>query len=388
MSENPQEKVSPERWELSRRHMLRDLGVAAAAVPFVGALTEMLTDMPANASTRERVAAGQRLARNSVFESPFASHPAYKFTMVNHVTTNPFFVPTRYGASDAGVLLGCSYTWTGSTNSIVSDMVTALDTAIAAKVDGIATSVITPTGFVGPTNKALTAGIPVVAYNSNVPAQEYPKQAALNHQMSYVGQDLYQAGINAGNQILKYVKKGDLVAGFIATPGTLNIQPRLDGAASVLKPAGINFPEIGTGALLSEEATAINAWYLAHKDVKFMYCVDAGSTSEAAAVVEKYNLKGKVLVGGFDFLTTTVGAVQKGYQLWTIDQQPYQQGFMPILELFLYNISGGLQAPVEVDTGLKFVTKSAIGPYTLKDRYEGSSSTPTTLKPPKTISYS
>jgi simple sugar transport system substrate-binding protein len=388
MPENPQEKVSPERWEMSRRRMLRGLGVAAATVPFAGALTEMLTDMPASASPAERKAAGQRVARNSVFESPFASHPAYKFTMVNHVTTNPFFVPTRYGASDAGVLLGCSYTWNGSANSIVSEMVAALDTAISARVNGIATTVITPTGFVEPTNRALAAGIPVVAYNSNVPAQEYPKQAALNRQMSYVGQDLFQAGVNAGNQILKYVKKGDLVAGFIATPGTLNIQPRIDGAASVLKPAGIDFPEIGTGALLSQEATAINAWYLGHKDVKFMYCVDAGSTSEAAAVVEKYNLKGKVLVGGFDFLTTTVGAVEKGYQLWTIDQQPYQQGFMPILELFLYNVSGGLQAPVDIDTGLKFVTKSSIGPYTLKDRYEGSSSAPATLTPPKTIAYS
>lgn len=386
MPENPHENMSGERWEVSRRRMLRDMGIAAAAVPFAGALTEMLTDMPANASTRERIAAGQRVARNSVFDSPFASHPTYKFTMVNHVTTNPFFVPTRYGAADACALLGCTYTWTGSTDSIVGDMVTALDTAIAAKVDGIATSVITTTGFIAPTNKALSAGIPIVAYNSNVPSEEYPKQALENNQMSYIGQDLYQAGVEAGHKILAYpVHKGDLVAGFIATPGTLNIQPRIDGAKSVLGPAGVTFPEIATGALLSQEATAVDAWYLAHKDVKFMYAVDAGSTSEAAAVVLKYNLKGKVGVGGFDFLTTTVSAVANGSQLWTIDQQPYQQGFMPILELFLYNVSGGLQAPVTIDTGLKFVTKAAISPYTAKDRYEGSSSSPVTLKPPSAI---
>jgi simple sugar transport system substrate-binding protein len=376
-------EMSPQKWEMSRRRLLRNIGVGAAAVPFLGAVTEMLQDMPAEASPKERFAAGQRMSRNQPFDNPFAAHPAYHFTFVNHVTTNPFFVPTRYGAADACALLGCSYSWTGSTSSVVGDMVAAMNAATAAHVNGIAVSVIHQTAFVAPTNNALSKGIPVVAYNANAPAST----AAENHQMSYIGQDLFQAGVEAGKRILQVVHKGDLVAGFIATPGSLNIQPRIDGARSVLAPAGIDFPEIGTGPLLSQEATAINAWYLAHKDVKFMYAVDAGSTSEAAAVVEKYNLRGKVFVGGFDFLTTTVGAVEKGYQSWTIDQQPYQQGFLPVLQLFLYNISGGLQSPVDTDTGLKFVTKAEIAPYTLADRYEGSSSTPKTLKPPAHISF-
>jgi len=374
-------EVSPQRWEMSRRRLLRNLGIGAAAIPFAGALTEMLTDMPAEASMKERVSAGKRAFRNQPFDSPFAAHPAYKFTFVNHVTTNPFFVPTQYGAADACALLGTSYSWTGSTTSVVGQMVSAFDAAIAANVDGIATTVIAATAFEAPTNTALSKGIPVVAYNASPPSTT----ALANHQLSYIGQDLYQAGVEAGNHILEVVSKGDLVVGFCATPGSLNIQPRIDGAASVLKPAGIDFIEVGTGALLSQEATAVNAWYLSHKDVKFMYAVDAGSTSEAAGVVLKYNLKGKVFVGGFDFLTTTVAAVKNGSQLWTIDQQPYQQGFLPVLQLFLYNVSGGLQSPVETDTGLKFVTSSEIGPYTASDRYEGSSTAPVTLTPPKTI---
>jgi len=44
----------------------------------------------------------------------FGSTPNYKFVIVNHVTTNPFFTPTQYGAADACKLLGCSYQWTGS----------------------------------------------------------------------------------------------------------------------------------------------------------------------------------------------------------------------------------------------------------------------------------
>ena len=382
---NNENEVSAERFEVSRRRFLRNVGAAAAAVPALGLLAEGLLDMPAGASTAERAAAGRRLARNgaAVADAVFAKHPAYRLTFVNHVTTNPFFVPTRYGAADACALLGCSYSWQGSATSNVAQMVAAFDTAIAARVDGIATTVIDKSAFIAPTNRALSSGIPVVAYNASAPSST----AAQNHQMAYVGQDLFQAGVLAGQKILEVVKKGDLVAGFIATPGSLNIQPRYDGAASVLKPAGVNFPEVATGALLSQEATATEAWYLGHKNVKFMFAVDAGSTSSAATVVEKHSLKGKVFVGGFDFLPTTVGAVEHGYQLWTIDQQPYLQGFLPVLQLFLYNVSGGLVAPTPTDTGLKFVTKSGIAPYAKKDRYEGSSASPVTLKPPAKISF-
>ncbi len=102
MSKNSQEDgPSPQQWEISRRRMLRNLGAAAAAVPFAGFLTEALTDMPANASPRERALAGKRAAANSVFDAPFASHPGYKFTFVNHVTTNTFFTATIYGLEDA-----------------------------------------------------------------------------------------------------------------------------------------------------------------------------------------------------------------------------------------------------------------------------------------------
>src|SRR5579862_109582 len=39
---------------------------------------------------------------------PFPDHPKWKFVFVNHVTTNPFFVPCQYGIEDACALLGRS----------------------------------------------------------------------------------------------------------------------------------------------------------------------------------------------------------------------------------------------------------------------------------------
>ena len=79
-----------------------------------------------------------------------ASARAYKFTFVNHVTTNPFFTPTQNGAADACKLLGCSYQWTGSANSNVGEMVNAFNSAVSAGVDGIAVALISLTAFNSP----------------------------------------------------------------------------------------------------------------------------------------------------------------------------------------------------------------------------------------------
>ena len=69
---------------------------------------------------------------------------SYKFVYVNHVTTNEFFTPCIYGIQDACAFFGCTYQWTGSQNSVVSEMVNAMQTAIASKVDGIAVCLIAP----------------------------------------------------------------------------------------------------------------------------------------------------------------------------------------------------------------------------------------------------
>jgi len=382
MPKNPQENVSPERWEMSRRRMLRNMGMAAAAVPFAGALTEMLTDMPAHASPTERLAAGQRMARNSVFESPFASHPSYKFTFVNHVTTNTFFTATIYGLEDAGVMLGIPKpAWTGSQDSIVSQMVTAMDVAIAADNNGIAVALIDPVAFNTPTDNALNKGIPVISYNADESG---------NNRMAYIGQNNLTAGAAAAERIVKsgYVSKGDLVAMVIATPGTGNIQPRIDGALPTFKAAGYDTVTVAGGALEPQELTAVPAWYLGHKDVKFFYAVDDGDSLAVADTIEKYSLHGKVGGSGWDVEVAVLQQIQKGGLIFSVDQQAYLQGFYPTLQLFLYNLSAGLMKPVDTDTGLGYVDTSTVGAYLdHPTRFEGSGSAETAYPAPKSISY-
>ena len=324
MSNYEPEVPSPQRWEMSRRRLLRNLGVAAVAVPFAGALTEALTDMPADASPRERFLAGKRVASNSVFPNVFATHPSYKFTFVNHVTTNTFFTATIYGLQDAASILGIpTPQWTGSANSIVAQMVTAFNTAVAGNVDGIATTLIDPVAFNTPVNNALAKGIPVVAYNAD---------EAGNNRMCYVGQSNLTAGAAAAERIVAsgLVKSGELVGMIIATPGSGNIQPRIDGALPIFKKAGYNAVEVAGGAAQTAELAAVDAWYLGHKSsVKFLYSVDSGDSIAVATTIAKYKLAGKVGGSGWDVGTAVLQQVQKGALLFSIDQQAYLQGLVP-----------------------------------------------------------
>jgi simple sugar transport system substrate-binding protein len=89
-------------------------------------------------------------------------------------------------------------------------------------------------------------------------------------------------------------------------------------------------------------------------------------------VMAKNGLVGKIPAGGFDLTPGTLAAIKAGQLDFTIDQEPYLQGFLPTLYLYLFNLSGGLVAPPDTDTGLTFVTKSNVDPYSVPSRFEGS----------------
>src|SRR5215831_4333998 len=309
----------------------------------------------------------------------FPKTPAWQFWFVNHVTTNLFFVPTQNGMKDAAALLGLpAPKWGGSTTSSATEMVSYLNTAIAAKANGIATTVITATSFTTPVKNAMDAGIPVVSYNADGVVTNGVPNIGTNR-LCYVGQALYNSGVAMGNRIKSLISTPGEVVIFIATPGSGNIQPRLDGATSVLKPAGFVVKSAATGALTSGEEAAEKAYLTGAKStLKGAFAVDAGSTQFLGPSLASVGLK--IPAGGFDLTPGTLSAINSGQINFTIDQNPYLQGFLPVMYLYLFNLTGGLVAPPNTDTGLTFVTKSTVGPYlNTKTSYEGSAPPPPVL---------
>jgi simple sugar transport system substrate-binding protein len=352
--ERKEEETPFSRWrQLTRRTALTGgaAGIAAMVLEACGS---------SSSSSTSKAASGGGSGAAGIF----GSSKSYKFTFVNHVTTNPFFTPTQSGAADACKLLGCSYQWTGSQTSNVGEMVNALNSAVSAGVDGIAVSLVDLHAFNGPVSKALAAKIPVVAYNAD---------ASTNARLAYIGQDLFVSGQKMGEHIAALVPSGD-VALFIATPGALNIQPRIDGATATLKShSGITPHVVATGAAVPAELTVIDSYATAHPNTKGYFAVDAGSTQGLAQTIKKHGLRAKgVTGGGYDLTPVTQQLLAAGQIDFTIDQQPYLQGFFPVLELYLYQVTQTLTGIADVNTGLKFLDKTTVGPYnSTKSRYEG-----------------
>src|SRR5213079_1108103 len=125
-----------------------------------------------------------------------------------------------------------------------------MNTAITGGANGIGVCLIDKKAFNAPTDAALKAKIPVVAYNADEPS---------NSRLCYIGQDLFVSGQEMGKRIVELVPSGD-VALFIATPGSLNIQPRIDGATQAIKASGkpITTKAIASGAELNDELSRID----------------------------------------------------------------------------------------------------------------------------------
>jgi len=77
--------------------------------------------------------------------------------------------------------------------------------------------------------------------------------------------------------------------------------------------------------------------------------VDANTQSHGV-VIRNLGLEGKVISGGWDLVPTTIENIKDGYTKFVIDQQPYVQGFYPVMALYLYHKYG--IAPANM--GLRF----------------------------------
>ena len=347
----------------SRRRLLEGAGLFSA--------TAAASALIAACSSSSTSTAGQTKAAGGNFPST----PKWKFTFVCHVTDNSFFTPTQYGMADAAALLGLpTPAWTGalSTQPTNSTMLSAIQAAITANSPGIATTVVSATAFTAPINSALQAGIPVVTYNANG-ASDNPTNG-----LAYIGQELLISGQEVGKRLASLMKKGDTAVGVIAQPGSLNIQPRMDGATQALEAAGMKvmFGNKGfdSGAAATQEAQSIPQFLQANgSKIQGIFAVDGGSTAVLGSALQKNNLVGKVQAGGFDLEPQTLTAVKAGQISFTIDQSPYLQGFLPTMFLYLFQLSGGLVSPPTTDTGLKFVVKGNVDAYTATpSRFEGS----------------
>jgi simple sugar transport system substrate-binding protein len=140
-----------------------------------------------------------------------------------------------------------------------------------------------------------------------------------------------------------------------------------------LKGSPVTAHVVATGAAQSQQLSVIDSYIVAHPSYKGFFAVGGDTTAATAQTIQKHGLAAKgVKGGGYDLTPVTEQLLAANQIQFTIDQQPYLQGFIPILELYLDQVSQKLVGIADVDTGLKFLDKDSIKPYSsTKSRYEG-----------------
>jgi simple sugar transport system substrate-binding protein len=276
--------------------------------------------------------------------------PRFKFVVISHATAVPFFVPVRKGVEEAGKLLGVDASFTGPPDFDVARQVEFIKDAIAAHVDGIGTTLPNPDAFNDVVAEAMDKGIPVIALNADAPK---------SRRLAYIGQGNFEAGRSMGREIVRLLPNGGPVLLCTHTAGAFNLEERLRGVRDVLQAAGKFTPQVlATTTDLVKASSLIASYYQGHPDTKGFFGVDDITGSAIAQVIDREKLKGKVFGGAFDLVPDVMNAIKQGTMQFTIDQQPYLQGFDTVMQLYLlkkYHL-----APTDVNTGVAPVTQANV----------------------------
>jgi simple sugar transport system substrate-binding protein len=142
----------------------------------------------------------------------------------------------------------------------------------------------------------------------------------------------------------------------------------------VLEPAGYTVVQQQTSNNDASVGPAEKSWLLAHgSKITAALAVDGTSSEQLGPQLAATGHAGKVPAGCFDMEPGTLNAVKAGQVDFTINQDPYLQGFLPVIYLYLFNLTGGLVLPPNTDTGLSFVDKSSVDSFLATNTtYEGS----------------
>jgi simple sugar transport system substrate-binding protein len=271
----------------------------------------------------------------------------YTFAMITHETPgDTFWDRIKAGANQAAKDTGSTLKY--SSDPVAANQATLIQNAIDSKVDGIATTLVTPEALIPTVKKAVAAGIPVDSFNSGT--DFYQQAGSLVHFAS----DERLGGQGAGKRAA--ADGATKILCTIQQTGSVALEDRCKG----VKDSFPNTENIQVnGADDAAVTSAIQAKLTQDPTINWIITLGAAQALDANKAATAAGSSAKI--GTFDTNPDVAQAVQDGKVQFYIDQQPYLQGYLSVTQLYLYkkngNVMGGGRA---VLTGPSFVDKTNI----------------------------
>lgn len=268
--------------------------------------------------------------------------------------SNTFWQAVKKGFDDAceKIEANCQMVFTQTEGSI-EQQAANMTTALAREPDALLTSIVDDRALDEIIQRAVDSGVITIAVNV-----DDSEGAAGNARAAFVGQGFRPAGYSLGEAMsAHFPSEGPIkVLVGISAPGQNWSEARGGGVMDFLedfKAANpdreVSWERIDSGTDLAVTADRVGAYLNANPETTAYFDTGFWHAAVARVLKDRGVGPGEVLLGGFDLVPEAVQQMQAGYIQVQVDQQPYMQGFIPVMQAYLAHTVD--LAPADVDTG-------------------------------------
>ncbi|WP_343563736.1 sugar ABC transporter substrate-binding protein [Kiloniella sp. b19] len=275
-----------------------------------------------------------------------------KIVLISHAPDSDSWWNTIKNAIQvAGDQMGADVEYRNPPTGDLADMARIVQQAAATNPDGIIVTIADYNVLEGPIADAVDKGIPVITINSGTQEQS-EKLGALMH----VGQPEYDAGYGAGKKAAAAGVTSFLcVNHYITNPASVE---RCRGFAEAIG-TDLGDQMIDAGQDPSEIQNKVAAYLSSNPDTGAVLTLGPTSAHPTLAALKDAGLNGEIFFGTFDLSGEIADGIKAGDINFAIDQQPYLQGYMPVVVLTNYARYGVLPSG-HMNSGPGFITKDSI----------------------------
>ena len=256
--------------------------------------------------------------------------------VITKSTMSNFFKTVYAGANTAAIEYNVNVTLEGPENE--EDYETQnrlLEQAIENKADAIILSAVDYNKSVDIVERAVDAGIYVVAIDSAINTDKIS---------TYIGTDNYQSGREAGEALLG--TSGDLKLGIVNfDANSRNGQERERGIMDVVaqNPRIQVVSNINVDSNIPDTSDGTKAMLMKDPRINAIVTFNEWTTLGVGAAVSELGLKSKTTVVGFDNNVVSVGMLETGEMDALIVQNPYAMGYLGVETA--WNLMNGREVP-------------------------------------------
>jgi simple sugar transport system substrate-binding protein len=274
---------------------------------------------------------------------------------------DPFWSKVKRGADDAAKVVksgGGSVTWLAPKNydNLGPDAAKLIQTALSQGADGVVGPDWVPEAEDAAFKQA-SSKVPLVIYNAG------GIEAANNVDgLNYFGSDEATAGKAGGEFFGEDGEKNVLCVNTL--PGAANTEARCKGIAEGIAEKGGKSTQLPLPSSKFGDPTAVSqaikAALLKDDSIDGVVTISTGDANAAASAIEQGGVADKVKLGTFDMDDTQLDRIKNDKQLFSIDQQPYMQGYLAVSALYAY-IQWGIELPQKpILTGPAIISKDNV----------------------------